>query len=174
MGGRAGGPGAAGRPETGLTANGPLAPGLMHAGPPNFGVGGCGFGVTGVPQGGGQRGPGGHGRARARAGWCQGALAGCMLMVVGSWVPMLRHFILLESNLRDGLYLVRRDTPRIENGSRREDGISRSYWIDLVLWPKHACIVWCTLTLPNTPFASVGDNWPNSAHSVNVICLLGR
>ena len=63
------------RPETGLTANGPLAPGLMHAGPPNFGVGGCGFGVTGVAQRGGQRGPGGHVRARARAGSCQGALA---------------------------------------------------------------------------------------------------
>ena len=47
-----------GRPETGLTANGPLAPGLMHAGPPNFGAGGCGFGVTAVPMEGASGDPG--------------------------------------------------------------------------------------------------------------------
>ena len=48
-----------GRPETGLTANGPLAPGLKHAGPPNFGVGGCGSGVTAVPKEGASGDPGG-------------------------------------------------------------------------------------------------------------------
>ena len=72
----------------------------MHAGPPNIGAGGCRFGLTGGARG---RGPGG-----VRAGVRELALVGCMLKVVGSLVPMLRHFMLFESKLRDGLGLVER------------------------------------------------------------------
>ena len=43
-----------------------------------------------------------------RAGVRELALVGCMLKVVGSLVPMLRHFMLFESKLRDGLGLVER------------------------------------------------------------------
>ena len=66
---------------------------------------GVGSGSQGLPVGAGSR---GHGRACARPGWCQGALVGCMLMVVCVCVPMRPHFTLLESNLRGGLDLVER------------------------------------------------------------------
>ena len=94
------------RLETGLTHNSPLTPRVScMLALRTSGRAGVGSGSQGVPGG---RGPGGHGRACARAGWCQGALVGCMLMVVGSLVPMLRHFMLFESKLRDGLGLVER------------------------------------------------------------------
>ena len=94
------------RLETGLTHNSPLTPRVScMLALRTSGRAGVGSGSQGVPGG---RGPGGHGRACACAGWCQGALMGCMLMVVGSLVPMLRHFMLFESKLRDGLGLVER------------------------------------------------------------------
>ena len=59
----------------------------------------------------GKRGPGGYGRPVPGRVSVRGT---CGMYVDGRAIvgTVLRHFILLESNLRDGLYLVRRDTPR--------------------------------------------------------------
>ena len=108
FGGRAWDPraGEEGRLETGLTQNGPLTPRVScMLALRTSGRAGVGSGSQGLPVGAGSR---GHGRACARAGWCQGALVGCMLMVVCVCVPMRPHFTLLESNLRGGLDLVER------------------------------------------------------------------
>ena len=73
-----------------------------HAGPPNLGACGWGFGVKGVAG----YGAGCHGGARDRSGGCAGALAGG-LMVGGSCIvyctpPFLPHVILIEKNLSVG------------------------------------------------------------------------
>ena len=89
------------RLETGLTHNSPLTPRVScMLALRTSGRAGVGSGSQGVPGG---RGPGG-----VRAGVRELALVGCMLKVVGSLVPMLRHFMLFESKLRDGLGLVER------------------------------------------------------------------